>query len=204
MKKISIIILSISVFLTQSLRADDGPYAGVKASKLQITFKSIEGVDLANIYEEDYNMLDYHVGYNISNSFFELGYFDSSKESKNLGSITISGITFSANTNVDFDGWRLGYGYNYEVNDKFTITPVINYYDVDINASATITVASGSSTFSTSADLGGSDEMIDIGLVGKYKVSDNLNLGFGYLRTVDTIADTDKIEQFQISGSYKF
>jgi long-subunit fatty acid transport protein len=203
MKKLIIAIFALVLFQSQSLKAE-GFYTGAKASQLKIKFDTVEGVDLGKIYEEDYSLLDFHIGYGISNSFFELGYFDSSKESKNLGSITINGIALSATTNTSFDGWRLGYGYNYKVNDKFTLTPSINYYEVDIKANAVITVTSGSNTFAATADLGGSDHMMDAGLAAKYQVSDNANIGLAYLTTIDPLQDTDRISQVQISGAYQF
>jgi hypothetical protein len=204
MKKIIIAVFALALFTSQSLKAQD-IYIGAKASKLEIDYDSIEGVSYGEFLADDFTLMDYHLGYSFGSSYVELGYFKSDDKSKNIGSVTISGITFSASSKLDFDGFRLGYGYNYQVNDKLTITPSVNYYEVDVNGTVTATVASGSATLASAAEgFGGSDNMIDVGLTAKYKINEQATIGLGYLHTVDSIEDTDKITQLQLSASYKF
>jgi hypothetical protein len=67
MKKLIIAIFALVLFQSQSLKAE-GFYTGAKASQLKIKFDTVEGIDLGKIYEEDYSLLDFHIGYGISNS----------------------------------------------------------------------------------------------------------------------------------------
>ena len=200
--KIIALMISLIAMPTFAL-AKDGPYVGAKAGRINIDFKSIEGINLSQIYADEYNALDLHAGYNIGNSFIEAGYIKSSDESKSLGSITVGGVTVSGSTNVEFDGWRVGAGHNFKINDQISIKPFINYYDLIIDETLTITVT-GSTTFRGSASASGSDNMMDAGLGLDYKINENTKIGLSYSQTIDDLKNTDKLQIYSLSLNHQF
>lgn len=200
--KNKIIALMISLIAMPTLAlAKDGPYIGAKAAKIDIDYKTFEGVDLNQVFPSDFDALDLHVGYNMGAAFFELGYINSNKESKNLGTAVFSGVTFTGNTSLEFDGFRIGAGYNFPINKQFVIKPFINYYDLDITASGTLT-ASG--TTITTTTVSGSDEMIDAGLGFDYLIDERSKISLGYARTLDSLDDTDNVQTISLSFNHQF
>ena len=203
MKKILISLL-VTIFLNLNALAEDGPYIGAKASKLKIDYGSVEGIDLADVYADEFTTKDIFIGYTFGNAFFEVGYIDGGKERKSLGSITIAGITLSANTSLELEAWRFGGGYSYLISDKFTIRPFANYYDVKFTETGSITVTAGSSTFTASASADGSDSMIDAGIGFVYKINDESELSYSYSRSVDDMANVELAEHHSLSVKYNF
>lgn len=203
MKKI-LISLIIITFANFSAFAEDGPYIGAKVSKLKVDYGSVEGIDLADVYANEFTTKDIFVGYNVGNAFFEVGYIDGGKENKNLGSTTIAGITLSADTSLELEAWRLGGGYNYPISDKLTIRPFANYYDVKFTETGSITVSAGSSTFTASASADGSDTMIDAGIGFVYSINDKSEFSYSYSRTVDDMENVELAEHHSLSVKYNF
>jgi opacity protein-like surface antigen len=201
-KKIIALMISLIAMSTFAL-AKDGPYVGARAGRINIDFKNIEGINLSQIYADKYNALDLHAGYNIGNSFIEAGYLRSSDESKSLGSVTVGSITVSGSTNVKFDGFRIGAGHNFKINDQISIKPFINYYDLKIEETLTITVT-GSTTFRASSSFSGSDDMVDAGLGLDYKISENSKIGFSYSQTIDEPENIDKVKIYLLSFNHRF
>ena len=201
--KIIALMISLIAMPTFAL-AKDGPYIGAKAAKIDIDYKTFEGVDLNQVFPSDFDALDLHVGYNMGATFFELGYINSNKQSKNLGSSTFGGITLSANTNLEFDGYRIGAGYNFPINKQFVIKPFINYYEIDLTASGTVTVTDGTTSLSATSTVSGSDEMIDAGLGFDYLIDERSKISFGYARTLDSLDDTDNVQTFSLSFNHQF
>lgn len=201
MKKLLAILISFSVFSFSAV-AEDGPYIGFKPSKLKIEWSTVEGIDLNDVYDDEYDVMDFHAGYNFGNYFVELGYLDSSDEGLS-GSASGGGITVTGSSSLEFDGWRIGTGYNHQVNDKINIKPFINYYDIDYDASLSLTVT-GSATFEAAADASGSESMIDAGLGVEYIINDKSKVGFSYSQSIDDMEDTDKVENLAINVSYQF
>ena len=201
MKKLLTILTSFLLFTFAAI-ADDGPYVGFKPSKLKIKWSTVEGIDLNEIYDDEYRVMDFHAGYNFGKYFVELGYLDSSKEGLS-GSASGGGITVSGSSSLEFDGWRIGAGYNHQVNDKINIKPFINYYDIDYKASLNISVT-GSATFEAAANASGSESMIDAGLGVEYILNEKSKIGFSYSQSIDDLDDTDKVENLAINVSYQF
>jgi hypothetical protein len=205
-----IIALMISLIAIPNFAiAKDGPYIGAKYAKIDVDYKTVDGIDLNKLFAGNFNAYDLHLGYEVGNGFFEVGYIKSSDESKNLGSTTVTtsagAATISANTGMKFDGYRIGAGYNFPVNNQFTIKPFINYYGIDMTASGTLTVAEGGSTIvSIGTTASGSDSMTDIGLGFDYIVNDKTKIGFSYAKTIDSITDTKKVQTLALSASYQF
>jgi hypothetical protein len=205
-----IIALIISLIAIPNFAiAKDGPYIGAKYAKIDVDYKIVDGIDLNKLFAGKFNAYDLHLGYGVGNGFFEVGYIKSSDESKNLGSTTVTtsagAATISANTGMKFDGYRIGAGYNFPVNNQFTIKPFINYYGIDMTASGTLTVADGGSTIvSIGTTASGSDSMTDIGLGFDYIVNDKTKIGFSYAQTIDSITDTKKVQTLALSASYQF
>ena len=201
--KIIALMISLIAMPTFAL-AKDGPYAGAKYSKIDVDYKTVDGVNLNQVFPSDFNAWDLHLGYNLGNGFFELGYIKSNKESKNLGSTNFGSVTLSANTSLDFDGYRIGAGYNFPVSKEFVIKPFINYYNLDLTASGTLTVTAGSTSVSATSTVSGSDTMIDAGIGFDYLVNDRTKITLSYARTLDTLDDTSKVQTLALSGSYQF
>jgi long-subunit fatty acid transport protein len=200
--KIIALMISLIAIPTFAI-AKDGPYLGVQASKINVDYKTIEGIDLGRIYADQFNALDLHVGYNFGDSFVEFGYLKSSDESKSLGTYTSGSITVSGSTNLKFDGWRIGAGHNFKINDQLSIKPFINYYNLNVDETWTVTVT-GSTTLQGSASYGGSDNMIDVGLGFDYKINENSKIGLSYSRSIDQLQNTDKTQVYSISYNHKF
>ena len=70
--KIIALMISLIAMPTFAL-AKDGPYIGAKYAKIDVDYKTIDGVDLNQVFPTDFNALDLHVGYNLGNGFFEFG-----------------------------------------------------------------------------------------------------------------------------------
>ena len=204
-----IIALMISLIAIPSFAlAKDGPYLGAKYAKIDVDYKTVDGIDLNKLFAGNFNAYDLHVGYGIGNGFFELGYIKSSSENKSLGSTTVTtssgSATISASTGMKFDGYRVGAGYNFPLNNQFTIKPFINYYDIDMTASGTLTVSAGSTTVRIGTTASGSDSMIDAGLGFDYIVNSQTKIGLSYAQTLDSITDTKKVQTWALSASYQF
>ena len=202
--KIIALMISLIAMPTFAL-AKDAPYIGIKGSKIYVDFKTVEGIDLNNVYADEFNAVDVHAGYNFGNSFIELGYIKSNKESKNLGTYTAAGITLTGSTSVEFDGWRIGVGHNFKYDDKLSFRPFLNYYDLDIdsNITASLTVT-GSGTFRASANTGGSDNMMDAGLGVDYKLSDKSKIIVGYSQTFDDLKNTKSTQIYSVNFTHNF
>jgi len=199
-----IIALMISLMMmTNFAIAKDGPYLGAQLSKINIDYKTVEGIDLKELYADQFNALDLHAGYNFGDSFIELAYVKSSEETKSLGSLTVGSITLSGNTKLKFDGWRIGAGHNFKINDNLSIRPFINYYDLNSTETWSVTVT-GSSTLKSSASYDGSDSMVDAGLGFDYKINENSKIGLSYSRSIDELKNTNKTEIYSISYNQKF
>ena len=203
MKKIILTLLAFSVWSLSAV-AEDGFYGGVKYSKLKVDYSTIDGLDLNDVYEQDFNSLDYHVGYNMGNWFFEGAYVDAGDESKNLASVTSGIYTLTIDSKVEIDGFRFGTGYNHQINDNFSIRPFVNMYELDTTATISGTITNGTDALTASAQQSGSDTMIDGGVGLQYSVNEKFNIGASYSTTIDEIEDTDKVETTSITASYKF
>ena len=205
--KIVALMISLIAMPTFAL-AKDGPYIGAKYAKIDVDYKTVDGIDLNKLFAGKFNAYDLHLGYGVGNGFFEVGYIKSSDESKNLGSTTVTtsaGATeISASTGMKFDGYRIGAGYNFPVNNQFTIKPFINYYGIDMTASGTLTVASGSTTVSIGTTASGSDSMTDVGLGFDYIVNDKTKIGLSYSQSIDELQNTDKVQIYSLSFNHKF
>jgi hypothetical protein len=199
--KIIALVISLIAIPTFAL-AKDAPYVGIKGASIYIDYKTVEGVDLNDIYADEYNAIDLHAGYNIGNSFIELGYIKSNKESKNLGTLVVAGITLVGSTSVEFDGWRLGVGHNFKYDDKLSFKPFLNYYELDIDSIISATSTSG--TFKASANTGGTDNMIDLGLAIDYKLSDRSKIIVGYSQSIDDLQNTASTQIYSISFTHSF
>jgi hypothetical protein len=201
--KIIALMISLIAIPTFAI-AKDGPYIGVKAAKIDIDYKTVDNVDLNKVFPGDFEALDLHLGYNLGSAFFELGYINSNKESKNLGTAVFSGVTLTGSSSLEFDGYRIGAGYNFPINKQFVIKPFINYYDIDITASGTFTATSGSTSVSATTTVSGSDQMIDAGLGFDYLIDERSKISFGYARTLDSLDDTDNVQTFSLSFNHQF
>ena len=201
-KKIIALMISLIAIPTFAI-AKDGPYIGVKASSIKIDYKSIEGFNMNQVIETDFKTLDAHVGYNAGNAFFEFGYLNSDKGNK-VASLTVDGVTLTSNIGYEFDGYRLGAGYNYNVSNDLILKPFVNYYDLKFTGSGTITVSNGSR--SASVAFGGSDrdQAIDAGLGLDYVINDKSKIGISYSQFIDKFSDTDSTKTYSISFNYQF
>jgi predicted porin len=199
--KIIALMISLIAIPTFAL-AKDAPYVGIKGATIHVDYKTVEGIDLNDIYADEYNAIDLHAGYNIGNSFIELGYIKSNKESKNLGTFVVAGITLVGSTSVEFEGWRIGVGHNFKYDDKLSFRPFLNYYELDVDSVISATSTSG--TFKASASTGGNDNMIDVGLGIDYKLSDRSKLIVGYSQSIDDLTNTDSTKIYSVSFTHSF
>ena len=200
--KIIALVISLIAIPTFAI-AKDGPYIGVKASSIKIDYKSIEGFNMNQVIETDFKTLDAHVGYNAGNAFFEFGYLNSDKGNK-VASLTVDGVTLTSNIGYEFDGYRLGAGYNYNLSNGLILKPFVNYYDLKFTGSGTITASNGSR--SASVAFGGSDrdQAIDAGLGLDYVINDKSKIGISYSQFIDKFDDTDSTKIYSISFSHQF
>jgi hypothetical protein len=205
--KIIALMISLIAMPTFAI-AKDGPYVGAKYAKIDVDYETVDGIDLNKLFAGNFNAYDLHLGYGIGNGFFELGYIKSSDESKNLGSTTFATsageATISASTGMKFDGYRIGAGYNFPVNNQFNIKPFINYYEIDMTASGTLTVTGDGTTVSIGTTASGKDSMIDAGLGFDYVINNQTKIGLSYAQTIDSLTDTKKVQTWALSASYQF
>jgi hypothetical protein len=200
-----IIALMISLIAMPTFAvAKDGPYIGVKASSIKIDFITTDGFNLNSLVENDFKALDAHIGYNVGNGFFELGYLNSDKGTKS-GTSTSGGVTITTtNFGYEFDGYRLGAGYNYNVGSNIVLKPFINYYDLKFTASGTISASDGSTTVSGNVSGSERDQAIDAGLGLDYVINDKSKIGISYSQFIDKFTDTDSTKVYSISFSHQF
>ena len=201
--KIIALVISLIAMPTFAL-AKDGPYIGVKASSIKIDFITTDGFNLNNLVENDFKALDAHIGYNVGNGFFELGYLNSDKGTKSgtstSGSVTITTTNFG----YEFDGYRLGAGYNYNVGNNVVLKPFINYYDLKFTASGTISASNGSTTVTGKVSGSDRDQAIDAGLGLDYVINDKSKVGISYSQFIDKFTDTDSTKVYSIGFSHQF
>jgi len=201
--KIIALVISLIAMPTFAL-AKDGPYIGVKASSIKIDFITTDGFNLNNLVENDFKDLDAHIGYNVGNGFFELGYLNSDKGTKS-GTSTSGGVTITTtNFGYEFDGYRLGAGYNYNVGNNLVLKPFINYYDLKFTASGTISASNGSTTVTGKVSGSERDQAIDAGLGLDYVINDKSKIGISYSQFIDKFTDTDSTKVYSIGFSHQF
>ena len=202
--KIIALMISLIAMPTFAL-AKDGPYLGIKASNLKLNYDTIDGVDLNEIYDKKIRAYDYHIGYNTGSWFGEFAYLKSETGNRNIVSVTSGIYTFTADTKIDFDGFRLGGGYNFKPSKELSIKPFANIYRLDTNAKLTGTITDGEDTYSEDLwKISGKETMIDAGLGIGYSFSENVSLEASYSRSFKEIEDVDKIEMLSISLKYNF
>ena len=201
--KIIALMISLIAMPTFAL-AKDGPYIGVKASSIKIDFITTDGFNLNSLVENDFKALDAHIGYNVGNGFFELGYLNSDKGTKS-GTSTSGGVTITTtNFGYEFDGYRLGAGYNYNVGNNVVFKPFINYYDLKFTASGTISASNGSTTVTGKVSGSERDQAIDAGLGLDYVINDKSKIGISYSQFIDKFTDTDSTKIYSIGFSHQF
>jgi hypothetical protein len=201
--KIIALVISLIAMPTFAL-AKDGPYIGVKASSIKIDFITTDGFNLNSLIENDFKALDAHIGYNVGNGFFELGYLNSDKGTKS-GTSTSGGVTITTtNFGYEFDGYRLGAGYNYNVGNNVVLKPFINYYDLKFTASGTISASNGSTTVTGKVSGSERDQAIDAGLGLDYVINDKSKIGISYSQFIDKFTDTDSTKIYSIGFSHQF
>jgi hypothetical protein len=203
MKKI-VTILAVILGLASVAHSKDAPYVGLKYSQLKIDHSTVEGFDLNNFIADDYKVLDLHLGYNFGNWFTELGYLKSDSPSKS-GVQTAGGITITgANVKTEFDGWRIGTGYNYQLNDKFSVRPFANFYKVSIDYSGSLTANSGAVQVIAAGSGSDNDNMIDVGVALNYAIAENSRIGVSYSQAVDKLEDTDSQKILSVNFAYQY
>jgi len=206
--KIIALIISLIAIPTFAL-AKDGPYVGVKAANININYEKIDGVDIGLILPSEFNAWDFNIGYNLGNSFFELGYIKSNTENKNIasGSFTSTSggaTTYSLNSSLKFDGYRVGAGHNFPISKEFNIKPFINYYEIDMTVGGSLTINSGGTTVTLSGSAPANDSMIDAGLGLDYIINDKSKISLSYAQTLDSLGSTDKVETWALAFNYQF
>ena len=201
--KIIALVISLIAIPTFAL-AKDGPYIGVKASSIKIDFVTTDGFNFNSLVENEFKALDAHIGYNVGNGFFELGYLNSDKGTKS-GTSTSGGVTITTtNFGYEFDGYRLGAGYNYNVGNNIVLKPFINYYDLKFTASGTISASNGSTTVTGKVSGSERDQAIDAGLGLDYIINDKSKIGISYSQFIDKFTDTDSTKVYSIGFSHQF
>ena len=183
--------------------APNSMYIGISSIDFDIDYQSVEGVNLGLFYEEDFNATEFYVGRSIGSHFIEIGYFDTSAETKTLSG-TISSITFSGSTTMEFDGIRVGIGRSFMHNSKLQSKLKLNYYDIDFDESAGLAVTSGSSTFKASASYSGSSDMLTIGYGLDYSINDTLGLELDYEQSINEPTNIDEVKLLGLNLTYKF
>jgi hypothetical protein len=201
--KIVALMISLIAMPTFTL-AKDGPYVGVKASKIKIDFVTTDGFNLNSLVDNEFKALDAHIGYNVGNGFFEFGYLNSDKGTKS-GTSTSGGVTITTTSfGYEFDGYRLGAGYNYNVGNNLILKPFVNYYDLKFTASGTISASDGSTTVTGKVSGSDRDQAIDAGLGLDYVINNQSKIGVSYSQFIDKFTDTDSTKVYSINLSYQF
>jgi len=201
--KIVVLMISLIAMPTFTL-AKDGPYVGVKASKIKIDFVTTDGFNLNSLVDNEFKALDAHIGYNVGNGFFEFGYLNSDKGTKS-GTSTSGGVTITTTSfGYEFDGYRLGAGYNYNVGNNLILKPFVNYYDLKFTASGTISASDGSTTVTGKVSGSDRDQAIDAGLGLDYVINNQSKIGVSYSQFIDKFTDTDSTKVYSINLSYQF
>lgn len=199
-------ILSLSLllitFMPTKSSADD-LYMGISSVKIDVDYQSIENVDLGLFYEKDFYGAEIYVGKKFDDMFVELGYFDTSNETKTLAG-TYSGITFSGTTQLGFDGFRIGAGKNIKHNENLTSRLKINYYDIDITENLSAAVATGSATYVASASLSSSSDMLTLGYGLNFDFGNNLTLELDYEQSINEPTNIDEVKILGLNFGYKF
>ena len=190
MKKIIITIMAILVLGTASYA--EKPYVKFGVSQLKTDYKTIGGINYSQVYEDKFDVYTLTGGYEFNNNVFvEARYFWTSEEGK---SGTVDGVAGS--TKVEMDGYSIGAGYNFKVNDKFSVKPSIHYVEVDVDATLT--------AFGASFDTSGTDQTLDAGVELAYSITEKSSISINYNRFLDDINTAENAELIGISYKHSF
>lgn len=201
-KNILALSLIFITFMPIKSSAED-LYMGISSVQFDVDYQSIESVDLGVFYEEDFYGAEIYVGKEFDDMFIELGYFDTSNETKTLAG-TFSGITFSGTTQLGFDGFRIGAGKNIQHNESLKSRLKVNYYDIDYTDNVTAAVATGSATYVASASLSSSSDMLTLGYGLNYDFGNNLTLELDYEQSINEPTNIDEVKILGLNFGYKF
>lgn len=201
--KIIALMISIIAMPTFAL-AKDGAYVGAKVSKITVKYAGFEGFSGDKLLPGDFKALDLYAGYNVGNGFFEIAYLNSDKDTK-TGSQTVGDVTLTGtNVGIEFDGYRIGTGYNFNLQNNITIKPFINYYDLKFKGSGTLTASAGTNRITTEASGSDRDQGIDAGLGLEYIINNQSKIGISYSQFIDKFEDTDSTKVYSINYNYQF
>lgn len=203
MKKIILFLLCYCIFSFSAI-ADNKPYVGIKYQNLDIDRSTIDGYDLDNFAPTEFSVIDIYIGFNLNNNFFaELGYLQSEKETI-TGSQTVNSITITGtNISQELDGFRLGMGYKFKMNNNLSIVPFLNYYKMDVKSSGTFVASSGSASATASISGTESENWYEGGLGLSY-MHKNLEFGISYSTSLKEMDEIDDVNVYSAKISYQF
>lgn len=164
------------------------PYIGLDAGIVNAQYGSISGVNLDAIAEERFKVLNPYVGVELNDKLaLELGYFRTSEEDKDLGTVT---------TSIRFSGIHLDAVGSLPVNDKLDVLGTVGLAHVkaEIGASGTVT-GSGSDT----------EIAPRVGIGARYALSDKVSARamLRYTKT-DFDGEVDGLMQYGVGVAYHF
>jgi hypothetical protein len=191
-------LLVIAFLFTLNANAEQ-PYLKFNVSKLKTDYITQDGINYKDVYADEYDVYSLIGGYEFNEIFFEGRYFWSSEESKS-GSATVGAVTVSGSTDVEIDGFSIGGGYNFNINENLRFKPSIHYVEVDVDANLNLTIAGSSFTF----DAGGSDETIEGKMAIEYFVNDKIDFALNYSEYLDDITTTKDASTLGLEFKYKF
>jgi len=178
-------------------------YIGISSVNFDIGYKTVEGVDLALFYHEDYYASEIYLGKEYGNNFVEFGYFATSTGTKSLTG-TVAGITFSGTTAMEFYGIRSTVGRNFVHNNMLESKLKISYYGINFDESAALAVTTGSATFIGASSYSGTDDLITVGYGLNYNINDQFSLEFDYEQSLSEPKNIDEIKILGLNLTYKF
>ena len=186
------------IFITNFANADQ-PYLKFGVSKLKTDYITQDGINYKDVYADEFDVYGITAGYSFTNFFIEGRYFWSSKESK-TGSDSSGGVSVSGSTDVELDGYSIGGGYSFTINDKIKIKPSVHYLDIDIDANLDLTIAGSNFSF----DAGGKDETIEAKVEGTYLVNEKSEISLSYSDYLDDVTTTKNASTLAIEIKYIF
>lgn len=195
------LLAASSAFSTPAL-AEVKPYIGFEAGRLQADYKTSDGVDYSQVFDDSFTTLNPLVGLEVNDYLaVEAGYMQSTSSSKDLGTVTVAGVgTVSGETDLKVKGFHLDVLGKYPVTERFKLIGSVGVARLKADASLDVTGAAAGSVNDSETDT-----VARLGVGASYGMGEHFDMRtmLRYM-PVDFGGTADNLMQVSFGATYKF